>query len=156
MYLASGAEGSVYAWIVCLMPLFLMIAGLVTDLSTMYSLVSRVQATLDAAGTSAISSSLLETSIMDGQNDPAIDPEKARQNFFWLVKRNLRLKDDLQPQPESFLEGGLQFTQMEIQAEGPPSVTITARVPFKATLLGFILPEFSLPVHSQSVLETTN
>ncbi|HEX3030618.1 MAG TPA: Tad domain-containing protein [Bacillota bacterium] len=148
-----GQRGSVYVWIVVLMPLFLLIAGLVTDLSTMYSLVNRVQATLDAAGTSAVSSSLLESSLRDGDHNAVIDTDKARETFLVLVQRNLQLDADLVPLPGSFLTGGLILSELEFQPEGPPSVTVTARVPFRATILKFLQSEISIPVHSVSVLE---
>lgn len=152
-FLLRSEAGALYGWIVLLLPIFLLLMGLVTDLAAMYALTGRVQATLDAAGTSAVSSSLLEDSILDESKTPEIDPDKARETFFRLIKSNLKLNDGLGPQSKSYLEGPLMIEQLSIREKGPPTITVTVVVPFKTTIFRFLVDEVRLPVHSESILD---
>ncbi|MDA8210364.1 MAG: pilus assembly protein TadG-related protein [Clostridia bacterium] len=152
-FLLRSETGALYGWIVLLLPVFLLLMGLVTDLAAMYTLAGRVQSTLDAAGTSAVSSSLLEESILDGSRAPEIDPDKARETFLRLVKSNLRLNNGLDPQGKSYLEGRLVIKRLDIKEKGPPTITVTVVVPFKTIIFRFLVKEVRLPVHSESILD---
>lgn len=152
-FLLRSETGALYGWIVLLLPVFLLLLGLVTDLGAMYSLTGRVQSTLDAAGTSAVSSSLLEESILDGSKTPEIDPEKARETFLRLVTNNLRLNSGLGPGGKSYLDGPLVVKRLDIKEKGPPTITVTVEIPFKTTIFRFLVSEVRLPVHSESILD---
>lgn len=152
-FLVRSQTGALYGWMVLLLPVFLLLLGLVTDLAAMYALTGRVQATLDAAGTSAVSSALLEESILDESRAPEIDPDRARETFLRLVKNNLRLDEGLGPQGKSYLEGPLVIEQLNIREKGPPTITVTVKIPFKTTIFRFLVSEVRLSVHSESILD---
>jgi hypothetical protein len=151
--LLRSESGALYGWIVLILPIFLLLLGLVTDLGALYALTGRVQSTLDAAGTSAVSSSLLEESIVDGSRTPEIDPYKAEATFLRLVQNNLRLDSGLGPNGKSCLEGPLVIKRLEIKEKDPPTITVTVEIPFKTIIFRFLVKEIRLSVHSESILD---
>lgn len=149
----ADQRGGIYVWMLFLLPIFLLLLGLVTDLAAMYSLTGRVQTALDVAGTSALSSSLLEESIVDGFATPEVDVSKAEDTFVHLLKLNLKLNDSLAPGSASYLSAPLVVKDLRIQGKAPPRIQTTVEVTFHTTLLHFALGEVRIPVHSVSILD---
>ncbi len=151
--LLANETGALYAWMLFLLPIFLLIMGLVTDLASLYSLTRRVQTALDVAGTSALCSSIIEESIVDGSLNPEVDEDKVREAFFRLLRQNLRLNEGWAPGVDYYLEAPLVVQEAEIQVKGPPTISATVQVAFRTTIFRFLVEEVKIPIHSESMLD---
>lgn len=149
--LYSQERGAVFAWMVFLLPIFILLAGLVIDLSTIFVLVNRVQTTMDAAGTSAVTFSMKEESMRD-DSELTIDEDTARDRFLWYLRKNLKLTSTLSPEKESFLEGSVLISNMEIE-ESPPHLKVTLEVPFRTCIMKYLVEEVKVPISAEYIID---
>jgi len=143
-------SGSIYVWMVLLLPVFLMLLGLISDLGTMYVVSNAVQVALDQAGTSAVSSSIIEESLQDEYGQVEIDPNQAEDTFYRLLQRNLRLDNNLYPLHDSLIDGSVSIGNLDIRPSGPPTLNVTASVPVRTNIFRYLRNQVTITVNSES------
>ncbi|HEX3031395.1 MAG TPA: pilus assembly protein TadG-related protein [Bacillota bacterium] len=148
---ASSERGAIFVWMLFLLPLFLLLSGLVIDLATVYSLFNRVQTTMDAAGTSAVTFAMKEESLRES-GDLVINEDIAREKFLWFISKNLNLSPELVPRRGSFLEGRITVSEIEI-SESPPSLRATLEVPFRTCIMQYLVDEVRIPIIGEYTLD---
>lgn len=151
----SDSRGSLYIWLLILMIAFLPLMGLVVDISILYILKNKVQNALDAAGTSALSSSVILEAVQAGEG-LKVERELAMHRFLHLLKLNLELTEDLKPRKSDHVFKGLELLTLEVQEENSPQLDAVVKVVYPTLILHYIDPEITLMVSSRSILETKN
>lgn len=151
----SDSRGSLYIWLLVLMIAFLPLMGVVVDISILYILKNQVQNALDAAGTSALSSSVVLEAVQVGEG-LKVSRDLAMSRFLHLLKLNLELTDDLKPRKSDHVLKGIEILTLEVQEENLPQLDAVVRIVYPTLILHYIDPEVTLMVSSRAILETKN
>jgi len=146
--LIKEQQGDILIWIALMLPVIFLLLGLVVDIGSMYIVNRAIQGSIDASGTSAIDSAVIEESLIDGGTDIQIDPDLARDNFNKLFGENLKANPYLQ----YFTNGAITIETLDIRESGPPWIKVEARVPLKTTIMKF-KGDYEIIVRGEAVEE---